>query len=99
MNYDQIVSNGGPAAVLFTSATCGPCKRLKPRMAAMAEARGFELHVLDIAQEMPAVRALGIRGVPAMVALGPVGEPRLLFQGDRPDADIERLLTENGVIA
>lgn len=98
MTYDEIVASGKKAVVLFTSVTCGPCKRLKPRLAALAEARGFELHILDIAQEMPAVRALGLRGVPALLTT----ENQLAvlqFQGDRTDEQIIDTLQRAGVIA
>lgn len=98
MNYSEIVAAGRPAAILFTSATCGPCARLKPRMMAMAMDKGFELHILDIAGEMPAVRGLGIRGVPALVTVGP-GMSQLQFQGDRTDAQILEVLERAGVLA
>lgn len=97
--YSEIVAAGVRAAVLFTSITCGPCKRLKPRMEALAAQEGLQLHILDISGEMDAVRALGIRGVPTMVAVGGLaGKPEVLFTGDQADDAIAAKLRAAGVM-
>lgn len=98
MSYESLISNGQQSAILFTGATCGPCKRLKPRLEAMAQQTGLQLHVLDIANEMPAVRALGIRGVPSMVASDGQGGATLLFTGELHDEAIARKLRDVGLI-
>lgn len=37
--------------VVFTSPTCGPCKRLKPELKFQSEHLGFELEVVELAQD------------------------------------------------
>lgn len=51
--------------VIFTSPTCGPCKRLKPELAEQAEKRGFEFEIVELSDETrPKFVEKGIRNVP-----------------------------------
>lgn len=51
--------------VVFTSPTCGPCKRLKPELIAQAELRGFELEIVELSVDTrPRFDEYGIRAVP-----------------------------------
>lgn len=96
--YSEISAAGGASLVLFTSATCGPCKLMKPRLVALAAEKGLELHVLDIAYEMDHVRALGIRGVPSLVVVEP-GRQEVLFTGALSDEQVLAKLQQKGILA
>lgn len=51
--------------VVFTSPTCGPCKRLKPELKAQSELRGFELEIVELNEATrPRFEEHGIRAVP-----------------------------------
>lgn len=51
--------------VVFTSPTCGPCKRLKPELIAQADTRGFELEIVELSDDTrPRFAEYGIRAVP-----------------------------------
>lgn len=54
--------------VVFTSPTCGPCKKLKPELIAQSEKRGFELEIVELSEETrPRFSQFGIRAVPVTV--------------------------------
>lgn len=56
--------------VVFTSPTCAPCKRLKPELKFHAEDRGFELEIVELAQDgsnRERFRAAGVAAVPVTV--------------------------------
>ena len=95
--YADIVTTGEPAVVLFTSATCDPCKRIKPRMYELQDKLGFDLHVLDVSSEKRAVFKLRMRNVPAVVAIVN-GEEKILCFGEHKTEDLERMLKASGVL-
>lgn len=97
-DFKTIKATQEAALVLFTSQTCGPCKRLKPRLQALAEQYGFAYYPLDINDEMPAVRELGLRAVPTAVTVKS-GSVSVLFTGELHDDAIVRKLQEAGLIA
>lgn len=96
--YSEIVASEEQTVVLFTSSTCGPCKLMKPRLTALAEEKGLNLQILDIAYEMDHVKALGLRGVPSLVVVEP-GRQEVLFTGALSDEQIIAKLQQAGVLA
>lgn len=98
MNYAELIADSKPHVVLFYGPACAPCARLKPRMVEMAAKLGFDLHKLNVASEMDVVRALGIRGVPTVVAINN-GEAEVLFTGELPDPKIALMLHAAGVLS
>lgn len=96
MTFDEI-KQSGTSVVLFYGAACAPCARLKPVMKDMAIQLGFTLHEINVASEMDAVRALGIRGVPTIVAVKD-GAAEVLFTGEQSRPNITRMLHSAGVL-
>ncbi len=96
MTFDEI-KQSGTSVVLFYGAACAPCARLKPVMKDMAIQLGFTLHEINVASEMDAVRALGIRGVPTIVAIKD-GAAEVLFTGEQSRPNITRMLHSAGVL-
>lgn len=82
---------------IFTSATCAPCKQLKPELEFQAQHRGFELIKTELSPETQAEFAkFGIRAVPVTVLLdGDVEVDR--FIGPMTASGIEAKLNEWGV--
>ena len=97
MTFDEIKASGNTSVVFFYGAACGPCARLKPVMKDMAASQGFTLHEINVASEMDAVRALGIRGVPTIVAIKD-GAAEVLFTGEQSRPNITRMLHSAGVL-
>lgn len=65
---------------IFTSPTCGPCKRYKPLLLEEAEKRGVEVIQVELADDTrEEFEALGIRQVPVTV----------VFEGDK---EVSRLM-------
>lgn len=96
MTFDEI-KQSGTSVVLFYGAVCAPCARLKPVMKDMAIQLGFTLHEINVASEMDAVRALGIRGVPTIAAVKD-GAAEVLFTGEQSRPNITRMLHSAGVL-
>lgn len=83
--------------VVFTSPTCGPCKRLKPELIAQAEKRGFELEIVELADDnRPRFERHGIRAVPVTMLVDESGEEISRFAGQPSPAVVENTLTEWG---
>lgn len=84
--------------VVFTSPTCGPCKRLKPELAAQAELRGFELEIVELADDnRPRFERHGIRAVPVTMLVDESGEELSRFAGQLSTASVEAKLIEWGL--
>lgn len=96
MTFDEI-KQSGTSVVLFYGAACAPCARLKPVMKDMANQLGFTLHEVNVASEMAAVRALGVRGVPTLVAIKD-GQAEVLFTGEENRPRIALMLHSAGVL-
>ena len=82
-------SKNSPVAVIFTSATCGPCKELKPKI----EATGRKVFEIDAGESRDLAVGLGVRAAPT-VRIYKDGEILLQFVGDKPevlDAIVEHI--------
>lgn len=56
--------------ILFSSPTCAPCKVVKPALLELAEERGFEVNVVDMALANKDVfLTYGVRSVPVIVCV------------------------------
>ena len=57
-----------PLLVVYTSPTCGPCRRLKPMLAALGESYGGAVHVveIDIERDPEIAEASDVTGTPTV---------------------------------
>lgn len=79
--------------VVFTSPTCGPCKRLKPELIAQANVRKFELEIVELSEETrPRFEEFGIRAVPVTVLIDEDGQEADRFPGQLSSASVEAKL-------
>lgn len=54
--------------IVFTSATCAPCKQLKPELEFQQQQRGFAMRIVEMTFENKDEFAkYGVRGVPTVV--------------------------------
>lgn len=54
--------------ILFSGATCAPCKQIKPELEFQSQQRGFPLRVVEMKAENATVFAqYGVRSVPTVV--------------------------------
>lgn len=84
--------------VVFTSPTCGPCKRLKPELIAQSEIRGFELEIVELSEETrPRFAEFGIRAVPVTILIDKSDGKELdRFPGQLSSASVEAKMVEWG---
>lgn len=89
MTFDQLklADFKFPTVALFYGAACAPCERLKPKLRRVCEKLGVRLEEFNSANEMDAVRALGLRSVPAVVVVHR-GVAKLAFTGDQVESAI-----------
>jgi thioredoxin-like negative regulator of GroEL len=79
--FDQLMHQTGTSVVLFYGSGCAPCERLKPKLRTMCAQLKITLAEFNSASEMEAIRALGLRSVPAVVVIS-AGVARVAFMGD-----------------
>jgi len=98
MTFDELLATDykNPTVAIFYGLNCPPCERLKPKLKAICSAAGVRLETFNSAAELPAIRNLGLRSVPAVVAvLG--GKTTVCFTGDLPEQEILQRLRAAGV--
>lgn len=81
--------------VVFTSPTCGPCKRLKPELQAQALERGFVLEIVELATDgsnRDKFRQAGVTGVPVTMLMDGEREVDRFVGGMTPTAIEQRLV-------
>lgn len=97
MTYDDILKSRKPTVIMFYGPACAPCARLKPRLGELQKKLGFSLEMINVASEMKQVLAMGIKGVPTLVAVKN-GKAEVMFTGELPDAQIAVKLHEKGML-
>jgi thioredoxin-like negative regulator of GroEL len=98
--YDAALvdSKNRPQVVIFTAPWCGPCKILKPALAALKADYGFGYRELDVTDFSEAeLQTLGVRNVPNVRVLANTVVTSQ-FTGLRTKAQIKDWLTANHVI-
>lgn len=102
MTFDELLGRGAfeglrdsyqakPTVALFYGANCAPCNSLKPKLREVCKKKGLRLEEFNSAAELTAVRALGIRTVPAVIFVQGV-KYLVVFVGDKSEGDIETAL-------
>jgi thioredoxin-like negative regulator of GroEL len=89
--FDHFVtekSKDEPVVIAFTASWCGPCKSLKPKLAALSDKWGFTVAVVDAGDQPELAALFGVRAVPTVITLE-AGVPKGRFSGDRTDAALE----------
>jgi thioredoxin-like negative regulator of GroEL len=97
--FDEFVtekSKDEPIVVAFTAPWCGPCKQLKPKLAALADKWGFTVAVVDAGDEPELAALFGVRAVPTVITLE-AGVPKGRFSGDRTPAALEEYFADLGL--
>ncbi len=63
-------THAGDWVVIFTSPTCGPCRMVKPHLAAYAEAHsGLGVHDVEITEHPDVAEAFGVRATPTLAVI------------------------------
>lgn len=70
-----------PTLALFYGTNCPPCNQLKPVLKQLALDLGIRLEMFNAAEEVDAVRELGLRAVPTVLAVHR-GECKVLWTGN-----------------
>ena len=70
VSLDRVLASGRPAAVVFVSADCGPCKGLLPELERWHAALGERLALLTV-DELP--NAFGVTSTPSALIVTPDG--------------------------
>lgn len=84
--------------VVFTSPTCGPCKRLKPELINQSQLRGFELEIVELSNDTrPRFEQHGIRAVPVTMLVDETGKEVERFPGQLSTLAIEAKLSGWGL--
>lgn len=98
MTFDELLHAGHdtPTVALFYGASCAPCERLKPKLKSVCENNNLRLETFNSASELPVLRRLGIRSVPAVVVVQE-GLPHIAFSGDLAESEIAKRLKQTGV--
>lgn len=98
MTFDELLNADlkSPVVALFYGAGCAPCERLKPVLREVCSAMGARLEEFNSAGEMAAVRALGMRSVPAVYIVFD-GKPTFAFMGYLHAGAIKQRLATLGV--
>jgi thioredoxin 1 len=94
----ELLSRKRATLLVFTSAGCGPCRELKPKLAAWRGDFGGVLEVTELSYEDEGriAEAFGVEGTPAAVAIGPYGtvESAVAHGSDAIEALFEEALLE-----
>lgn len=84
--------------IIFTSPTCGPCKRLKPELKLQAEKRGFELEIVELSDvTRPRFNEHGVRNVPVTMLVDEDGAESSRITGQPTPTALEKQLIEWGL--
>lgn len=93
--YDSL-EIGQLAIALFYGPSCAPCAALKPKLRKACADLEIRLEEFNTSSEMEVVRLLGLRTVPAVVAVRRGATARVLFTGDQPEHAVRLQLIASG---
>jgi thiol-disulfide isomerase/thioredoxin len=79
---------------LYWSATCAPCRILKPELRRLCDELGLTLVEKNVTEHREDVVRLGLRGLPSVVA-----DEKILFTGNLARSTIVACLQANEVLA
>ena len=98
MTFDELLAADYkyPTVALFYGLQCAPCERLEPKLRAICKDMGVRLEEFNSASELPAIRELGLRTVPAVVVVHK-GNVSLALSGDAGAVEIKARLAAAGV--
>lgn len=97
IEFDQFVSRPEPVIVVFTGATCAPCKSLKPKLKAVADKGAVLLQEIPVEASRDLVMSQKLRAVPTVIAFK-AGKEVLRFSGDKSEGDLYVSLARAGVL-
>ncbi|MEU8762182.1 thioredoxin domain-containing protein [Streptomyces sp. NPDC048659] len=91
----EVLGSGVPVLVKFTAAWCGPCRQLKPVLAALAEEEGERLRIVEIdVDHNPATTVrYGVMATPTLMVFDG-GEPVRSMVGARPKRRLREELAD-----
>lgn len=100
MKFDELLASdwANPTVALFYGTYCAPCGLLKPKLARVCSENGIRLETFNSAIELPALKCLQLRTVPAVYSVHN-GVATLAFLGDAPERDIRAMLLTAGAKA
>lgn len=80
--------------IVFTSATCAPCKQLKPDMEALQQEHGFPMRYVEMSHDnAPEFMKFGVRTVPTTVCHDGDAELGRFIGAQTPTAILSQLQT------
>lgn len=78
--------------IVFTSATCAPCKQLKPDLEALQAEHGFSMRYVEMSHEnAQEFMKFGVRSVPTTVCHDGVSEVGRFIGAQTPTAVLSQL--------
>jgi thioredoxin-like negative regulator of GroEL len=98
MTFDQLLQADYkfPTVAIFYGHACAPCERLKPVLREVCRDAGVRLEEFNSANEMDAIRSLGLRTVPGVYVVHK-GVAKLAFTGFLPHVAVRQKLDAQGV--
>ena len=82
--------------LVFSSATCGPCKLYSPQVDKVA-VQGYNIQKLDVADNTELVEKYRVRGVPTSIIVDEEGTEIHRFMGAKSAPTLKDLLDSKGV--
>lgn len=97
MTFQELKDAPGDTLVMFTGHKCPACDALKPIVVDLSVENLFPVVLANAADEMNAVRNLGLRAVPALVLAGR-GQAKVLHVGAGSRSTIAGVLRQAGLV-
>jgi thioredoxin-like negative regulator of GroEL len=97
MTFQELKDAPGDTLVMFTGHKCPACDALKPIVSDLATEHLIPFVVASAADEINAVRNLGLRMVPALVLAGN-GQAKALLVGAASRQTVEKVLRAEGMV-
>ncbi len=105
INLQQFLSKSAQTLLFVHSPHCGPCKRVEPKIKALAKAKAADLKIVEllldgpkdsgIGWDSPAAKQFDVHAVPAYLLYDRSGE--LLLKGDPAEVQVDKWMYELGI--